>query len=286
MFFLFDIGGTKMRFAISKNGERIDGMKVVPMPAKNFNAGIKILGESARELSGGKKILAVAGGIAGPFDKRKTKVIRAPNISGWNNKPLKKELERALKAPVCLENDAAVAALGEAVFGAGKKQNVVAYITIGTGVGGARVVRKNIDVNSIGFEPGHQIIDADSNAVCPCGARGHLESYLSNAAIKKRYGKNISEITAPAIWDGFAKWLAYGLNNVIVFWSPDIIILGGGTILNSPSISLERTRYYLTRLHCVFPKLPKITKASLGDSAGLYGALSLIKQQYDNGKKS
>ena len=62
-----------------------------------------------------------------------------------------------------LANDSDLDGLGEATVGAGKGFNIVAYITVSTGIGGVRIVGGKIDVSTYGFEPGHQIIDADGS---------------------------------------------------------------------------------------------------------------------------
>lgn len=163
MYLLFDIGGTNIRLAISKDGKTFGNPKIFSTP-KSFNDGMRFIKKEALEISGGKKIKAVAGGIAGHLDKNKTKLAGSPNLPAWVGKPLKRALEDSFGAPVVLENDASVVGLGEAVFGAGKGKSIVAYITVSTGIGGARIVDGRIDKSSSGFEPWHQIINFDDKA--------------------------------------------------------------------------------------------------------------------------
>ncbi len=272
MYLVFDVGGTNLRVAVSSDGKTLSATKTVLTP-KDFNQGIQSLKQVADELSGGEKIAAVAGGLAGPLDKDKTMLIKSPHIGEWIQKPFKQALEKALNAPVHLENDADLAALGEASFGAGVGKNIVAYLTISTGVGGGRVVEGKIDANSLGFEPGHQIIVIDGSP-CNCGGKGHLESYVSGSGLERIYGKKGEEITDPQIWDQVAKYLAIGLHNTIVHWSPDIVILGGAVMKN---IDLGQVKKYLAEYLTIFPNPPEINRAKLGDQAGLFGALSLLK---------
>lgn len=275
MYLVFDIGGINMRVAVSLDGKTLSSIKSVPTP-EDFNQGIQTLKQVSDELSQGGKIQAIVGGLAGPLDKDKTMLVKSPHIGLWVGKNFKQELAQVLNAPVSLENDANLAALGEACFGAGIGKNIVAYLTISTGVGGGRVVNKKIDENALGFEPGHQIIVPDG-APCDCGGKGHLESYISGSGLQKIYQKKGEEITDPKIWDEVAKFLAIGLNNVTVFWSPDIIILGGAVM---KSIPLDAVRTYLTEVLTIFPQAPEVQLAKLGDPAGLYGALALIKQTH------
>ncbi|MBI2018764.1 ROK family protein [Candidatus Daviesbacteria bacterium] len=271
MYLVFDIGGTKMRIAVSSDGRQITQSKIIPTP-KDFDQAIQTFKKVADEISGGKKIEVIAGGLAGPLDKDKTMLITSPHLGGWIEKPFKAELEKLFGCPVYLENDANLAALGEATYGAGVNHKIVAYLTISTGVGGGRVVNKKIDENSLGFEPGHQIIVPDGSP-CNCGGKGHLESYVSGSGLERTYGKKAEEIKDSKIWDEVERYLAIGLNNVTVLWSPDIIILGGSVM---QSINIESVRTYLKEILTIFPRAPKIELAKLGDSVGLYGALSLI----------
>lgn len=278
MFLLFDIGGTKMRIALSKDGESFGEPKVVPTP-QNFEKGISAFQEIAKELTQGKKIEAVAGGIAGPLDEEKTMLLNSPNISGWIKKPLKQELEKIIDAPVSLQNDTALVGLGEVTYGAGKGSRIVVYITVSTGVGGSRFVDGKIDINAMGFEPGHQIINFEGDkAMCPgCKKQGHLEGYVSGTAVELKYGKKPYEIEDPAIWDEIAKLLAIGLNNTIVHWSPDVVVLGGSMMIKEPGISLDRVQHHLKEVMTIFPEPPLLKKAELEDVGGLYGALALLK---------
>lgn len=273
MYILFDIGGTKMRIAFSADGKGFDEPKVIPTP-KEFDKGIEEFKKAARELSGGERIRAAAGGIAGPLDREKTKLVRSPHVSGWVGKPLREELRKILNAPVYLENDAAMAGLGEAAYGEGKGKRIVVYMTVSTGVGGVRIVDGEIDKSAMGFEPGHQIIDADGTLCPECkSVPGYLERYVSGTALEMRYRKKAYEIEDPDVWDEAARFLAYGLNNTIVHWSPDVVILGGSV---SGRIPLDKVRVYLADILKIFPEPPLITRAVLGDFVGLYGALQFL----------
>lgn len=274
LYLVFDIGGTKTRIAVSKDGKTLNKVKIIPTP-KKFSDGIKAIESSALEISQGKKIKAICGGVAGPLNHEKSFLVGGPNISGWVKKPLKKTLEKIFRAPVFLENDAALAGLGEARFGAGKNKKIVAYITVSTGVGGSKIMNSKIEANFLGFEPGHQIIDA-GGCLCKKCRGGYLLNHISGSAIKKHYGKNPKEISYKKIKNNLAKWLAIGLNNSIVHWSPEIIVLGG-SIMNI--IPLDRVRTHLKNILKIFPKMPRIKKAALGDLGGLYGALVFLKRR-------
>lgn len=247
-----------MRIALS-DGHKIIQTKIIPTP-QDFEEGIAAIKRATK----GQKITRIAGGVAGPLNKEKTMLIKSPHIDSWVNQPLKQRLTEIFGAEVILENDTALVALGEAIAGAGVGKNIVAYLGIGTGVGGARIVSGKIDQNALGFEPGHQIIVPDGNP-CQCGGKGHLETYVAGYYMDKD----------TANWDEVARFLAIGLNNTIVHWSPDIVVLGGGVM---QSISVEQVKIYLKENLTIFPTPPEITKATLGDLAGLSGGLTILKQ--------
>jgi len=267
-----------MRLAISRDGVSLGSSKILETPRK-YEEGRDLFIQTAKMLSGGEPIKAIAGGIAGPFSKEKCSLVTSPNLGGWIGRPLCDDLESELGASVYVENDSAVVALGEAVYGAGKGHKIVAYITVSTGVGGARIVDGQIDQKAIGFEPGFQVIDADKT-MCPECDDIYLGDFISGKAAEKRFGKKPYEITDPLVWDKFARWLAYGLNNVAVFWSPDVIVLGGSMITKKIGIPFDRTEFYFNETLKIFPIKPKLKKAELEDEGGLHGALALLNQRF------
>ncbi|MBU1000723.1 ROK family protein [Patescibacteria group bacterium] len=273
MYLLFDIGGTNMRIGISSNGNTLKETKIVPTP-ENFEQGIQTLKQISDELSNKEKITGVAGGIAGVLDQDKTMLISSTHINRWVKKPFKQELKKIFGCRVFLENDAALGGLGEAVKGAGAGKNIVAYLGIGTGIGGVRIVEGKIDKNSLGFEPGHQIVVIDGNQ-CHCGNKGHLEAYVGGLYIEKIYQQRAENIKDAVIWNQIAKYLAVGLNNVIVHWSPDVVVLGGSVMKSLP---LDMTANHLKSILTLFPQPPQLVLATLGHDAGLYGALALIAE--------
>ncbi len=266
-----------MRIGSSTDGVSFDKTITLDTPV-SFEAGMAEFKKAADTLKQGKEVRAVAGGIAGPFSQKKEELLASPNLKDWVAKPIKGHLEDYFGAPVFIENDAAMVALGEAMRGAGRGSSIVAYVTVSTGVGGAKIVNGKIDPRSIGFEPGHEIIDIDKTLV-PDASGNTLESYISGTGLTKRTGKKPKEITDPKVWDDMAKILAYGLNNVTVFWSPDVIVLGGSMITGEPAISVEATEGYLKEVLKIYPEIPKIKKAELSDLGGLYGALELLQQR-------
>lgn len=272
MYILFDIGATKMRVALSRDKKSFDknSVKIVPTP-DNFVEGVGLFQKLALELAGRRQIKAACGGIAGSLDKKSGILHNAPNMPNWNNKPVRKAFEKALDTKkVYLENDTAIVGLGEAIHGAGKKNKIVAYITVSTGVNGVRIVDGAIDRNAQGFEIGHQIIGGSPTNT--------LESQVGAVALAKKYRAPASQITDPMIWEIVHMNLAFGVYNSILHWSPDVVVLGGGQV-RAGRIKTEKVVSFISKFPSIFAKVPTIKKASLGDLGGICGALEYLKQQ-------
>jgi predicted NBD/HSP70 family sugar kinase len=279
---LFDIGGTKTRIALAQHGV-IEGEPVIISTPKDFQEGMRAIRDAALACSRGKEIGRAGGGVAGTLSRDRGTLLSAPNLAGWKGKPIRSALSEAIGAPVILENDTSVVGLGEAVAGAGKGAEIVVYLTVSTGVGGARIVRGKIDASVYSFEPGHQIVDAGGALrERSVGGRGYdLEGLVSGTAIEARYGKKPYEIIDPVFWDEMARLLAYGVTNSIVHWSPDRVVIGG-SMMKEIGIPIERVSAYVDGMLHVYPEIPTIVHSALGDLGGLHGALALLSPEESN----
>lgn len=252
MHLLFDIGGTKMRLAVSADLATLGQIKIVPTPAEPA-ALARAFKKLAGRLLGRAAPLALAGGLT-----RRHQAV-APLLS------------QIFDAPLYLENDSALCGLGEALDGAGRGAAIVAYITVSTGVGGARIVAGRIDHKTVGFEPGRQIINWD-------GQPQTLEGHISGRALEAKYRQLPKLITDPAVWAELARPLAIGLHNTIMHWSPERVVLGGSMIMGTPRIEIEATAQALAQISTIFPTLPPLVPAALADLGGLHGALHFLRQ--------
>src|SRR3989344_116878 len=261
---VFDIGGTSMRVALAAFGRVSEARKIfTPQDPKE---GVKALVNLMRECAGGETIEAAAGGFPGVVGGGAIQY--APNLPEWKDVLLAKELTRALGAPVEVLNDGDCAALGEAAYGAGRGARIVAYIGIGTGIGCGRVVGGGIDGGVYDFEAGHQIVDAKEGV--------ELEELVSGRAFEKRYGVHPSK--APRM--GYAEMtpvLAAGIYNMILHWSPEIFVLGGGMMNEDNGYRLDDIALALKGFSSPYPKLPELRLAERKDTAGLWGALAFMQ---------
>lgn len=274
---LFDIGGTKTRVAVSDDLKTFSKPVSYKTPNKPED-GVKKLIESVSELSDGT-IEGIAGGIRGRLTELKTGIQNDAVLTKWAGFSLTAALKKKYACEVFLENDAAIAGVGEAVFGAGKGLEIVAYHTVSTGVGGAKIEDGDIDEASNGFEPGHQILDID-RTVLGEEITPTLENLISGTAVAQRFGIKAYEIPqTDIIWNELAEYLGQGLRNTILYWSPDAIVLGGSMIIGDPRIEIDTIRKYTVEALDGFVDAPLITTAQLGDSAGLYGAMAILKKR-------
>lgn len=274
MYISIDVGGTYTRIASSKNLKTFEKIQRFPTQ-KNFKLGIEKITASIEKLSYKNKIHAVIAGIPGIINKKTGALLDLTNLRTWENKPFVNKLKRVYHCPVFLENDTDLGGLGEANFGAGKNYNIVAYYAIGTGLGGVRIVNKKIDYSSQGFEPGHQIIVPGGKKWPACGQKGCLESLVSGTAFYKNYKIKPEQCKNQKIWQDFSKYLAQGIINAIVLWSPDIFIIGGG-LSKKNHLFLSTTKQYVKKNLLIF-KPPPIIKSKLEDKSGLYGGLYFLK---------
>ncbi len=277
MFILFDIGGTKTRIGATASLDTIGEVVSFSTPG-DFEEGMRLMGEHIATLTKGAPVHAAAGGIRGPLSEDASTIIENQVLMGWVEKPLRDRLSALCGgAPVTLMNDTAIVGLGEARYGAGKGYDIVAYHTVSTGVGGARIVAGSVDRASVGFEPGHQIIDADMTLRGQGEGADTLEELISGTAIEKRFGKKPYEIPqSDPLWDELAQYLAYGLKNTILYWSPDVIVLGGSMVIGDPRILREDIVRHTERAMAGFVPVPPIVDATLADKGGLYGALAVL----------
>ncbi len=285
MYILFDIGGTNIRVATSEDGATFCEPVSFATPQK-FDDGVAQIAAAAEKLCNSVSVIAAGGGVKGPVSSDEGILLHPPNLPDWKNKPLKKVLEKIFKAPVFLDNDTAVVGLGEAVAGAGKSHRIVAYVTISTGANGVRTIAGKLDQNAYGFEIGHHIIDINEKTLCTCSDTPtyiHPEALITGTAFERRFSQKAYEITDEETWDEAARVLAIMLHNVITFWSPDCIVVGGSMIVgvSGPVIPLENTRTYIKQMLTIFPKVPPIVPAELGSFGGLHGALALIRSHLE-----
>lgn len=276
-YIIFDIGGTNTRVTVSKDLKSFEKPIKFKTPI-NFKEGMEKITEAAKELESGN-ISGACGAVRGVLSEERDFIAHDDVLEKWVEEPLVETLSKKLNTKVVIENDAALAGLGEAHFGAGKGSEIMVYHTISTGVGGAKIENGNIDSYHLGFEPGKQVLDIDRTIlgedVIPT-----LENLVSGAAVEERTGSKPYDIPQEdAIWDQLANYLAHGLRNTVYYWSPDTIVLGGSMITGDPVIPITNIEKHLALLLEEGIDAPAIRQAKLKDDSGLYGAMVLLSQK-------
>lgn len=263
----FDIGGTSTRIA-TISAEGLGDVKKIPTP-KDPKDGLAQIVALARELAHNSGIEAAAGGFPGVVKDGVLSGI--PNLPAWEGFALANGLSEALGGvEVIINNDADMAALGEATFGAGKGARIVAYLGVGTGVGGGRIVEGKIDAGTAGLEPGHQILDMREMQ--------ELEHLISGRAFENKYGTHPKD--APrAAYEEMTPVLALGMFNTILHWSPDVFVLGGSMVFGINSYGVKAVATALKKIPGNLPFMPEIKMAELKDAAGLHGARAILMKK-------
>lgn len=284
-----DLGGTKIAAGIIdlKNGKILIDVNIPTEAQKGRKAVIDKIKKSIYALiqSSKIKITAIGIGIPGPILYKKGIVINPPNLPGWKHVNLKNILEKEFKLPIFVDNDANCAALGEAIFGAGKHAKDFIYLTISTGIGGGIIIDRKLYRGKDGSagEFGHMIIDP-KGFKCGCGNYGDFESMASGTSVKTRSNENAMAIHIKAqqqdkyaisVIQDTAKYLGIGLVNIVNIFNPELIVIGGG-LSNLGEMLLSPARSYVKKHALSIPKKSaKIVRAKLGATSGVLGAAAL-----------
>ena len=188
-----DLGATKIALGLIDPADRVVARRRIPTCADDGPQDVveriaRCVAELERELSGGERVAALGICSPGPLDHRTGTLVDPPNIPGLHGAPLGPMLAERLNLPVRLEHDAKAAALGEFHYGAGRGEQSMVYIVIGTGVGAALIVDGQLYRGGHNFagEVGHITLDRYGE-LCSCGSRGCVETYMSGPWLARRY---------------------------------------------------------------------------------------------------
>jgi glucokinase len=199
-----DLGGTNIKIGIvSEKGKLVKSISVKTEadggPKKvitNIIKGVEII-----LLKNRFKIQGIGIGCPGVVSTKKGIVESAPNLPGWKNVKLGPIIKNKFGYKVHLENDANAAAIGELIFGAGKKIDSFVMVTLGTGVGGGIVFSKKIFRGEFGAagEIGHISIDVNGPK-CNCGSTGCIEAYAGNSYLKEKIRSELKDYPDSKVW--------------------------------------------------------------------------------------
>lgn len=260
-----DLGGTNLRIAaISSDGQLLQKVALATKTALGPNHVITEMCDAIRQLSEKYqregKFLGAGIGIPGIVDLHTGMLRKSANLPGFEEYPVRAEIEHRLKAPVVLENDANVAALGEQWLGAARGVPNMAVVTLGTGIGGGIVLGGKIwhGMNGMAGEYGHVTVEPEG-VPCGCGNRGCAERYASASAILRMAKEAIATGHAPElanaassdpefgaqsiynlamrgdepsrrIFHTFGRYLGIMLAGIVNVLNLDMYVIGGGVV--------------------------------------------------------
>lgn len=307
MYFLgIDLGGTSIKGGIVDRKGEILAQGQVPTRAEDgAEAVLAQIEDLAKELKATAGIkdsqLQGAGiGIPGSVDMEEGLVRLAPNLH-WRNFPLKEKIEKVLRLPVFLDNDAHVAALGEMWQGAGRNYRDILMITIGTGIGSAVILGGEVHRGFFGYgaELGHVKVEPEG-PLCECGGRGCLETLASATAIvhqaKRELGRGRPSLLqdkealeakdvllaagqgdelALEVVNRAAGYLGVALANAVFLLGPAAVIIGGGVAQAGEVLLKPLKKRFEEALGPWQIKPLPLLLARLGNRAGFIGAAYL-----------
>lgn len=311
-----DLGGTNLRIAaVGERGELLERITTETKVSRRRDEVIDEMCRAIQALSKSRKNwgkpAGVGVGVPGIIDLRSGMLRASPNLPGWHDYPVHREIERRLGTRVILENDANAAALGEKWLGAGRDADSLCMITLGTGVGGGIVLGGCIwhGMTGMAGELGHITVDPEG-PLCGCGNRGCVEQFASATAIERMAREAATGGSAPAlarvaakrgfrsetvcqlaeagdsaaqeIFRRVGRALGILIAAQINTFNLPMYVIGGGVAeaweMFAPALFEEvkkRSFVYAATSSGASSGKTVITRATLGSDAGLYGAARL-----------
>jgi len=258
-----------------------------------------LLVKSGRELH---DILAIGVGVPGPIVSAAGMVLAPPIMPGWDQFPIRDTLEKMWGCPVSLSNDSELGVLGEWAAGAGRGEQYLAYIKIGTGIGAGLLLDGQIyrGVTGSAGEIGHLTID-ENGPLCECGNHGCLEAIAGGRAIAQqaqeavRKGQRtqlasikpvevitardvaaaaqLGDLAAQQILTRAGTYVGIAIAGLVNMFNPGMVIIGGG-VAQSGDILLEPIRLAVQRRSLpAATRIVRITTAMLGRRSSSMGAI-------------
>jgi glucokinase len=307
-----DIGGTKVLGGIVTTDGDVLAQARRPTPASDPAGTLRMIGEVIGELLATRPVDAIGIGAAGWIDAARSTILFAPNLA-WRDEPLRDHIAAQFGLPVVVENDANAAAWAEARFGAGRGQQYLVVLTVGTGLGGGLVIGGELYRGRLGIaaEFGHVTVEPGGRR-CGCGARGCWERYASGralileaqelATVSPAIAGRLLELAGGqpeaitgldvtrAAQDGdeaaleafrvIGTWLGQGMAALSAILDPGMFVLGGGVSAAGELLREPAERSLHERITArAYREVPGVRLAELGPGAGIVGAADLARRR-------
>lgn len=303
MYLGIEIGGTKLQLGLGRGDGHIVALWRGTVNPTEGSEGIrKQIVVAVPELLAKANLdrgllLGAAIGFGGPTDDTTRTVIKSHQIADWDGFPLADWVSDLVGVPAVLCNDADVAGLGEALFGAGKGLSPIFYITIGSGIGGGLIIDGQIyrGVGRGAAEIGHYVVvERDSDQpdvttealasgwaiqrhaekldIVPPGEPITVKSVADAARADHPHAHRVLSIATDAIASAIAQ--------MITFLCPRRVVIGGGVSLIGEELFFKPIRDKVAlRVFPPFAGLTDIVPAALGEEVVVHGALALARQK-------
>jgi glucokinase len=315
-----EIGGTKLQLAVGAGNGTIAALRRETVKVADGPQGIRrqILSCIPQILSQSQiapdQIAGVGIGFGGPVDDATESIIKSHQIENWDNFPLATWISDMLGWPVALGNDADVAGLAEALFGAGQGLSPIFYITVGSGIGGGFILNGEIyrGIGRGAAEIGHlRAADFTEGQL----VRQPVELWSSGWSIQKvartkigsgeavdsllvkRFANCREQITSQDVAEAAKNgdrlalsilnqaWtnLAEAICHVITLLCPRRIVIGGGVSLMGEELFFHPLRRLVAeRVFQPFKDCYEIVPARLGEEVVVHGALALARKRFSS----
>jgi len=286
-----EAGGTKFVCGVGRSPTEILRTRTIPTrgPDETLAEVLAFFADVSAQLG---PISALGVASFGPVDLDPRSpafgAIKTTPKAGWTGFNLKNTLAEGLGCPVAIDTDVTGSGLAEWAYGAGQGLDRLAYLTVGTGIGGALIADGRPLHRYSHPEMGHvsarrRADDIGFAGVCPFHG-DCLEGLASGPAVVARYGKKLSEMPSDSpIWMILADYLAQLCLSIMLIAPPARIIIGGGVMSNPqlyPLIRQEILRQnngYLDLLSDPAVVEAFVVPPGLKDEAGLIGALMMAR---------
>lgn len=275
-----DIGGSKFSMAFFREGRMVCRESLVTDRLGGRSWMLDQIGDIGAGWQAAHPITAIGVGFGGPVFFDSQQVVFSTHVGGWQDFDLPAWLRQRFSAPVLMDNDANVGAIGEGLHGAGAGYRPLFYMTLSTGIGGGILTAEGVyrGADSYAGEIGHLNVRPDGPA-CLCGSNGCFERMCCGLWLEKDYGSSAQQLMQDG--DFVARYvvdLARGIKSAVMLLNPARIVIGGG-ISKAGDALFVPLRTELRRQVTDWSKARlDVVPALLGDDSVLWGAYELARQ--------
>ena len=238
---VFDIGGTTVKHGIWEH-QQLSPVNAFQTPV-TFDELLRNMAEIIRDAK--RPLTGIAISAPGAVDQEKRKILGISAVPYIHQRPIFDELEQHLGLPVTIENDANCAGIAEVELGVGREAQNIVFVVLGTGVGGALFVNRQLYKGSHLFGGEIGLLKSQSQQIfSQTGTLVKVAQAYSEQVNRTVDGKMLYELSengdtlAKSALDEMYQTIAKNLYNLQVLFDPEMIVLGGG-ISRRPTLAAE-----------------------------------------------